>query len=106
MEERKTKIYNGRLYLETEKGNLVLVPRGMDDARDLKNSVEGELDVIEIDGQKYVTRDYKTLNKMTPELEEQVYNNGDLEDIIKMNKSIESDKETEVTKLNERGIPR
>lgn len=81
--EKETKFYNGRLYMQTENGDLKIVPMGMDDAR--IKTVQGELDVVEIEGQKYVTRDYKFLRKMTPELEQQVYDKGDLEDIIGMN---------------------
>lgn len=65
--EKETKFYNGRLYTVADNGDLNIVPFGMDDAR-LK-PVQGELDVVEIDGQKYVTRDNRHLQKMTPELE-------------------------------------
>lgn len=81
--EKETKFYNGRLYMVQNNGDLHIVPFGMDDAR--MKPVQGELDVIEIDGQKYVTRDNRHLQKMTPELEEQVNSRGDLDDIINMN---------------------
>lgn len=80
----KTEIkkYNGKTYIKIDNNRLVISSEDVNDL-DLK-IVEGHLDVIEIDNEKYVTKDYKLLYKLTPELEKYVYKNGDLDDILEM----------------------
>lgn len=78
----EVKTYQGKIYRKIDNEKYIIDDEDINDF-DLKN-VSGHLDVIEIDDEKYVTKDYKLLHKMTPELEVYVYKKGDLDDIIEM----------------------
>ena len=88
---RKTKTYKNKIYIEIENGNLLISSENINDY-DL-SIVDGYLDVVEIDNEKYVTKDYKLLHKLTPKLEKYVYKKGDLEDIIEMHEDDEDNYE-------------
>ena len=86
---KEIKIYRGKKYIKIDENKLLITTEDLCD-KDL-SIVKGHLDVIEIDNEKYVTKDYKLLHKLTPELEKCIYKKGDLEDIITM---LEDDDDT------------
>lgn len=96
---QKTKIYKNKIYIEIEDGKLLISSEDVNTC-DL-SIVSGYLDVIEIDDEKYVTKDYKLLHKLTPELEKCVYKKGDLEDIIEMHEN-DNDSYNEIPEFYEK----